>query len=138
MLRNPICVFGLLILLAQIGISSLSRFFVFGTGHAGRPIVLFLILEFVSFVFYFLAVEWVRRLPGESGGHRTLVFWMILIGILCRLVFLPSSLIQETDPYRYIWDGQTVLSGGNPYERSPEEAFRNQLTPADHATPEND
>jgi len=136
MLRNPIYVLGLLMLLAQIGISSLSQFFVFGTGHAGRPIVLFLILEFVSFAFYFLAMEWVRRLPGESGSHRTSVFWIILIGVLCRLVFMPSNLIQETDPYRYIWDGQTVLSGGNPYERSPEEAFRNQLVPADNPTSE--
>ena len=139
------------ILLSQIAIAWLSRFFVYGTGHAERPIIVFLILELVSFAFYFAAIEWVRRLPLLSfprkressngspikafGDDRMVLFWIILIGILCRLVFLPSNLIQETDPYRYIWDGQTVLAGENPYKHSPEEAFQNRLAPARDITP---
>lgn len=123
-------------MLTQIVISWLSRSFVFGIGHTERPIIAFLVLEFIAFGFYFAAVEWVRRLPEEPGSHRKIVFWILLIGILSRLVFLPSNLIQETDPYRYIWDGQTVLSGENPYRHSPEEAVENQLVPARNVTPE--
>src|SRR3990167_1637674 len=134
--KNPIFVLGAAILLTQTAVAWLSRFFVYGAGHVERPIILFLVLEFVSFAFYFAAIEWVRRLPGEPGGQHKTIFWIILIGILSRLVFLPSSLIQETDPYRYIWDGQTVLSGENPYEHSPEEAFHNRLAPARNVTPE--
>ena len=133
--KNPIFVLGGAVFLTQTAIAWLSRFFVYGTGHAERPIILFLILELVSFAFYFAAIEWVRRLPAESGSPRKTIFWIILIGILGRLVFLPSNLIQETDPYRYIWDGQTVLAGENPYKHSPEEAFQNRLAPARDITP---
>ncbi|OGW87477.1 MAG: hypothetical protein A3A81_03845 [Omnitrophica bacterium RIFCSPLOWO2_01_FULL_45_10b] len=134
--KNPIFVLGALILLTQIGVSWVSKSFVFGVGHAERPIILFLILEFISFGFYFSALEWVRRLPREFGSNRRAVFWILLIGLLCRIAFLPSNLIQETDPYRYVWDGQTVLKGENPYEHSPKEAFWNQRVPGEKAAPE--
>lgn len=124
---------GALILLTQIGVSWVSRSYVFGVGYEARPIIPFLILEFVAFGFYFAALEWVRRLPREFGSNRKTVFWIILVGILCRLVFLPSNPIQETDPYRYVWDGQAVLKGANPYEHSPKEAFWNHLVPAEKA-----
>jgi len=135
-LKNPIFILGALILLTQIGVSWVSRSFVFGVGHAERPIVPFLIFEFVTFGLYFVALEWVRRLPREFGSNRKTVFWIFLVGILCRLAFVPSNLIQETDPYRYVWDGQTVLKGENPYEHSPKEAFWNQQVPGEKAAPE--
>lgn len=141
-LRNPISIywFGLVILLVEGGIAWLSRSFVFGLGHTQRPILLFVALEFVAFGIYFAAVEWVRRLPSvqqaNHGQGGQTVFWIILIGVLVRVVFLPSHLIQETDPYRYMWDGQTVLSGENPYRHSPREAFANHLKPSHAVTPE--
>ena len=150
--KNPIYALGIAIFPLQAGVSWLSGSFIFGIGHAERPIIVFLILELVSFAFYFAAIEWVRRLPLLSfprkressngspikafGDVKMVLFWIILIGILGRLVFLPSNLIQETDPYRYIWDGQTVLAGENPYKHSPAEAFKNQLAPARNVTPE--
>lgn len=127
---------GLSILLTQIGVSWLSRSFVFGVGHAGRPIIAFLALELSAFAAYFLAVEWVRKRPAAEKSNSSCLAWILGIGILCRLAFLPSQLIQETDPYRYIWDGQTVVQGGNPYEYSPEEAFENQGIPASNRQPE--
>lgn len=135
-LKNPIFILGIGILLTQIGVSWMSRSFVFGVGHAQRPIIPFLVLEFAAFGFYFAALEWVRRLPREFGSNRRTVFWIILVGILCRLVFLPSNLIQETDPYRYIWDGQTVLIGGNPYAYSPKDVFSDQHFHAGKQVPE--
>ena len=129
--KNPIFTFGAIILLLQIMISWLSLSFVFGAGHAERPIIPFLVLEFASFGFYFVAVEWVRKLPNEFGSNRQTFFWIMLIGLLTRFVFLPSSPIQETDPYRYLWDGQALVKGTNPYQHSPEEAFRNQWPPAE-------
>ncbi len=129
--KNPIFVLGVMILLMQIAVSWLSRSFIFGVGHVGRPIVPFIVLELVSFAFYFAALEWVKRLPKAFESSRRTIFWIFLIGILCRLAFLPSNFIQETDPYRYIWDGQSVLAGANPYEHSPKEAFWNKLSPAD-------
>lgn len=133
--KNPILILGVMILLTQIAVSWLSGFFIFGVGHANRPIVPFIVLELVSFAFYFAALEWVRRLPKNAESNSRTIFWIFLIGILCRLAFLPSNLIQETDPYRYIWDGQTVLESSNPYQYSPKEAFENRRVPAANPTP---
>jgi len=36
---------------------------------------------------------------------------------------IPSQMIQETDPYRYLWDGANVLRLENPYLLSPSESF---------------
>ncbi len=135
-LKNPIFVFGVFILLTQIGVSWVSKSFVFGMGHAQRPIISFLILEFVTFGLYFAALEYVRRLPRAFKSDQRAVFWILLIGLLCRIAFLPSNLIQETDPYRYVWDGQTVLKSENPYEHSPKEAFWTQRVPGEKAAPE--
>lgn len=134
-LKNPILILGVLILLTQTAVSWLSGFFIFGVGHADRPIIPFIVLELVSFAFYFAALEWVRRMPKAFERNRKTIFWIFVIGILCRLVFLPSNLIQETDPYRYMWDGQTVLEGSNPYQYSPKEAFENRRVLASNPAP---
>lgn len=133
--KNPIFVLGGMILLAQMAVSWLSHSFVFGVGHAERPIIPFLVLELVSFGFYFAALEWTRKLPRESASNRKTVYWIIFIGIFSRIAFFPSHLIQETDPYRYVWDGQAVVKGVNPYEYSPEDAFSNQLLSAGKQAP---
>lgn len=129
-LQNPIVILGVIVLVAQVGVSWLSRFFVFGVGYAERPIGAFLVLEFLSFCAYFAAIEWVRKWSPEARSSRSVMGWIFLVAIVSRLSFLPSHLIQETDPYRYIWDGQAVLQGANPYERSPQEAFLEHHTPA--------
>ncbi len=127
MTKSKVLIFlGLILLASQMSIAWLSRFFIFGQSHAERPIILFLILEFLAFAAYFFAVEWVRKRFSPENIQPGYFAWILFIGILCRLVFLPSQLIQETDPYRYIWDGQTMLLGENPYQYSPEEAFENQ------------
>ncbi len=103
---------GAILLASTVAISYLSQFFVYGVGHAQRPILLFLLLEMISFAAYFVAVEAVRRSEGN-------LWWIFFIALACRAVLLPSQLIQESDPYRYVWDGQMVLAGENPYCLSP-------------------
>src|SRR3989338_6236588 len=110
---QPLLWTGAVLLAATIGISYLSQFFVYGAGHAGRPIFLFLLLEMISFAAYFVAAEMMRR---YEGGN---LWWILFIALACRAVLLPSQLIQESDPYRYIWDGQMVLAGENPYCLAP-------------------
>ncbi|MBI4115182.1 MAG: hypothetical protein HY447_01265 [Candidatus Omnitrophica bacterium] len=117
-------VLGAFILLTQIGISWLSHSFVFGAGHAERPILSFLMLEGLAFIAYFATFEWLRRNSKETHSKSFLSLWIFVIAILCRVAYLPSNPIQETDPYRYLWDGETLLRGENPYALSPKEAFQ--------------
>jgi len=114
---------GLLFLGINIKISFLSHSFIFGVGHAQRPIIEFLIYIFLGFLVYWFVLE---QLRGSRSGYKFDKFdlaWILMIGVLVRLVYFPSQLIQETDPYRYVWDGQMMLAGQNPYSFSPQEAY---------------
>ena len=47
------------------------------------------------------------------------LFLILTVGILARMMLLPSSLIQENDVYRYVLDGQVLRAVGNPYAMAP-------------------
>lgn len=86
-------------------------------------IALFLLFEATAFVMYFFALEWVRRSDANPSSSRVRLVWIFTVAILARTLFFFSEPIQETDPHRYIWDGQVVLTGTNPYRYSPREAY---------------
>ena len=59
-------------------------------------------------------------------------FWLLAgIGIVFRLVFLPSIPNLSQDFYRFLWDGRLVLQGINPYLITPEVYMEsaNQIVP---------
>ncbi|MCR4337690.1 MAG: glycosyltransferase [Candidatus Omnitrophica bacterium] len=122
---------GLIILGINIKISLLSHSFIFGVGHADRPIIEFLGYMLLAFLVYWLVLEqlW-RNKPGRKGERFNLA-WILIIGILVRFVYFPSQFIQETDPYRYVWDGQMSVSQHNPYSYSPQDAFERGILSLD-------
>ncbi|MFT5207020.1 MAG: alpha-1,6-mannosyltransferase [Candidatus Omnitrophota bacterium] len=80
----------------------------------------------LGFVGYFLGIRF------SKGGQREL--WLIgLVAILIRLIMGFSEPILETDPYRYIWDGQNVIHGISPYAESPQVAFEHGRIPGGEA-----
>jgi len=105
---------------------SLSRLFVFGLAMecgfvlllAAKPAPgrtsLFLVLYFVVFLLYLLAVR--DTLRGKSEGAGPLV-----LGLAClfRLTFIAAPPALSHDLYRYLWDGRVTLSGGNPFLEPP-------------------
>gem|GEM_PF-229277 len=111
-------------------ISFMSRSFVYGTGHLERPIVQFVAFALLSFAAYFLVFERIRNESQDALRKSRVIYWIIFVSIACRFIYWPSQFIQETDPYRYVWDGQTVLRGGNPFQHSPEEAVNLKVVPA--------
>ncbi len=107
---------GVLVLVFPIASTQLSFSFIYGQGHAERPIISFL----ASFT-----VGWFGLLIGYfnclTTNHKNAnLKWIVFIGILARLLFLPSNLILENDCYRYVLDGQMVLDGKNPYKHPPD------------------
>jgi len=88
-----------------------------------------------SFAAYFFATECVRKSPPNPKSRRRTLLWIILVALAARLVLFPSELIQEVDPFRYVWDGQAVLSGSNPYALAPVESFNNLSEAPEGVTP---
>lgn len=85
-----------------------------------------LALEAVAVAVYLGAIEVVRR-GGPTPARLVIV---LVFAAACRLALLPAGMIQEVDAYRYLWDGQAVLQGVNPYVLSPAEAYESNAAPA--------
>lgn len=58
---------------------------------------------------------------------------LVIIAILFRLIFLLATPALSQDFYRFIWDGQMILEGFNPYLYTVESFFMNNELPVDHA-----
>ena len=114
----PLVIGGALILNTAAGMSFLSHSFVFGVGHTERPILLLLVLYGLGCVATWWAFLSIRPEKPELVLSKRMM-WILGVSLLARLFLFSSTLVQETDPYRYLWDGNAVLHGVNPYRYAP-------------------
>lgn len=121
----------LLIGLAGLGLvgcfyrlAGLSERFVYGQGHAERPILEVLAWMGAAFGAYAVAL-WVilrvERIAGRSAFGWPGAAWVVVAGFAARLALLYSGPIQEIDYARYLWDGASVVHGVSPFEFAPDE-----------------
>ena len=89
-----------------------------------RPILWVLSLFGVLFSIYLGCLGLISALAKSRPA-----FWVIIgFAVLFRGVLVCSVPIQEIDLYRYIWDGQVVKHGYNPYHFSPGQVRGNEPT----------
>ena len=74
------------------------------------------------------------RLVRRTTPNATLIAGMIGLGLVLRLVMLPSTPAIEDDFYRYLWDGAVISAGLNPYGHAPAEALAGTVAGDDGAT----
>ena len=82
------------------------------------------IVEYVSFrmilgLYFFIAVFNIKRLKDS----KVWLWTIICIGLISRLILIPSQPVLEDDYYRYLWDGAVTANGYNPYMYSPLDAM---------------
>lgn len=102
-------------------ISVLSQSFHYGYGHVDRPllgVIASLLLAWFGF-----ALCWRMR----TSTSKKILWSGLVLGIILRAMMFVSEPIQEDDFYRYIWDGQVILHGMNPYTKSPSEMSLHDL-----------
>jgi hypothetical protein len=104
-------------LVFYLALTALSKQFNWGGGYADRPILAYLAIYAVLFVFYALASKSVLQKPDSPNA----LWCIVVLGLLFRAVILPANQIQEDDVYRYLWDGKVFANGINPYKYAPEE-----------------
>jgi hypothetical protein len=112
---------GLTVFAVWVAISRMSFSFVYGEGHAERPILPFIALYAIGWIVF--VVGGILALRQETGPRVAL--WIVAIGVAARAALLPSNLIQEIDCYRYALDGNVLLHGVNPFAWSPAELPEN-------------
>ena len=82
------------------------------------------IVEYVSFrmilgLYFFIAVFNIKRII----ENKVWLWAVIGVGLICRIILIPSQPVLEDDYYRYLWDGAVTANGYNPYIYSPLDAM---------------
>ena len=78
----------------------------------------------------YLAAAWLV-VRGSRGAQRPaartgafpppLLPTIFAVGLLARLILIPTAPTLSEDVYRYLWDGTLVARGVNPYPRAPDD-----------------
>jgi len=103
--------------------------------NTGGNIPLYIFIYFEIFLLFFLGAYLVRKkavkfsLPASITGNfsrllniegdLSVPLFIILTGILFRIILFPADLTTSPDAYRYLWEGKIIVNGYNPYEYSP-------------------
>ena len=64
---------------------------------------------------FLLSCLFLRRHMGKY-----LWLWMLLTGLICRVILLGGTPVLSTDYYRFLWDGAVLAHGQNPWRFSPQ------------------
>ena len=100
----------------------ISSRFAWGVPALDRPVLAVTLVLIALSIVHLYAVAWVRRAATQKAPTISLTT-IIGFALAMRFVAVFSTPIQELDYYRYMWDGETVLAGANPFHVTPELAL---------------
>lgn len=64
-----------------------------------------------------------------SASRLQALLAMFAVGLLARLILIPTTPTLSEDVYRYLWDGTLVAHGFNPYPRAPSDTVFRSVNP---------
>lgn len=98
---------GFLLVVASICLRILA-------GQHSPSAELFVAVQLGAGAVYLLAVY-----LATAGVVRIPVWYVLAIGLICRIALLPSRPLFDDDIHRYLWDGSVLAHGVNPYTYPP-------------------
>ncbi len=116
---------GSVLVIFHLLLVHLSPYLGDGASRPGGAILSLVSIEVAAGAVY-LALVW--RMPDlEPGPH--LLAWILLVGLVMRLIMLDSTPMLAGDYYRYLWDGAMVAHGFNPYQYTPAAVMNGTAVP---------
>ncbi|HYR52893.1 MAG TPA: glycosyltransferase 87 family protein [Candidatus Dormibacteraeota bacterium] len=88
-------------LLGDLGLHAKPMLFLWGVAHVA-----------------YLVAAW-RVLRADRPSRFPALPTLFAVGLLARLVLIPTAPTLSEDVYRYLWDGTLVAHGVNPYPHAP-------------------
>ncbi|MDA1229328.1 MAG: hypothetical protein O2856_01015 [Planctomycetota bacterium] len=107
----------------------LSSRFAWGVPGLDRPVLAVTLVLVALSIVHLYAVALVRKAESQGASREqeaeSTISLKTIIGfaLAMRFVAVFSTPIQELDYYRYMWDGETILAGANPFRITPELAL---------------
>ena len=120
-----IIISGILLLICFSFIAYISPEFAANIPELEKPVLLLVGILIFSAVIYLFAIY---KTPKSNLRNKQLL-WIILIGIILRVLMLFTAPILEDDYFRYLWDGAVTANGINPYKYSPQEVLSGEDVP---------
>ncbi|MEY3175538.1 MAG: hypothetical protein RLZZ436_3452 [Planctomycetota bacterium] len=108
---------GALLWIGWVILTFASASFAFGVPALNRPVFAVTTLLIVMSAIHLHAIWRMQKLAGPAISLTA----VIGLSVAMRFVAVFSTPIQELDYYRYLWDGETVLAGSNPFQVTPEQ-----------------
>ena len=116
---GPFALIGTTLLLACSALLALSDQFGYRALVIDMPVLTFAgAYAAMGLVFVALAYA-VWKTAGTRQDTRALLFATLALGLVFRLILIPSEPVLEDDYQRYLWDGGVSAAGLNPYAVSP-------------------
>jgi alpha-1,6-mannosyltransferase len=110
---------GIALVSPLVLIAAISHGFEYELRETDKPILRMVALLMLAGAIYVLVVFGFRKV----GLSRSWLAWVVLVGLVARVVMFASTPILENDYYRYLWDGGVVASGYNPYKYAPSDVL---------------
>jgi len=131
------------LVLALLGVASAALYVILYPRSAampyGPPVGFRLVVYPALFLLYFAAV-WLVWWGRDQVGTRAIAALVASAGIVFRGVVLSAPIANNSDTWRYLWEGRVVLEGLNPYAAPPNDrvydGLRRQLAQAHDPIPQ--
>ncbi|MCS7054069.1 MAG: hypothetical protein NZM09_10105 [Ignavibacterium sp.] len=88
-----------------------------------EPILLFTWNSILLSVLFIIIVIFIKKYDIIKNSLK----YLILLGIIYRVILIPIQPIASDDFYRYIWDGKVQANGINPYTYAPNDSTLKHL-----------
>ena len=115
-LNSLLLLFGFLLVAFSIYIYLVSPRLTYDAKPSSPDVIEYTIIRIIIGLFYTIAVVLVIR--KKLFSRKNLIF-IFIIGLISRIILIPSEPILEDDYNRYLWDGMITAKGYNPYEYPP-------------------
>ncbi len=110
---------ALLPIATTLFLAGIAPRFVWDIRLGDRPILAFSIgmaIASIAFLGWALRLANAHTQGARAGRALALIF---AVGLIARIVLIPSTPILEDDFYRYQWDGAVTAAGQNPFSHPP-------------------
>ncbi|MEJ7591211.1 MAG: hypothetical protein WKF77_06665 [Planctomycetaceae bacterium] len=110
---------GTVLWLGWVALTLTSSAFAYGVTTDKRPVLTVTMLLVAMSAVHMYAVFRIYHASRNAISLKTVVGFALAM----RFVAIFSTPIQELDYYRYLWDGETVLAGANPFQVTPQQVL---------------